>query len=75
MKNNLAIFGFKDSFAGQLINMLDDEVRKNLNCLISYSRITKLNINKEHKKRPNKKTEFVKKKKFLTFPFSITKIL
>jgi UDP-3-O-[3-hydroxymyristoyl] glucosamine N-acyltransferase len=68
MKNNLAIFGFKDSFAGQLINMLDDEVRKNLNCLISYSRITKLNINKEHKKRPNKKTEFVKKKKIFNLP-------
>ena len=59
---NIAIFGFKDSFTGQLINMLDFKYKKKLNCIISLKKIRKINVKNEQKKRPNKKTEFIIKK-------------
>ena len=65
---DIAIFSFKDSSAGQIINMLSSREKKKINCIISINKIPKLNLILEHKKRPNKKTEFVKNKKFLNFP-------
>ena len=66
---DIAIFGFKDSFTGQLINMLDDKFKEKLNCILSTCKITKININKENRKRPNKKTEFVLNNKIFNLPF------
>jgi UDP-3-O-[3-hydroxymyristoyl] glucosamine N-acyltransferase len=65
---NIAIFGFKDSFTGQLINMLDSKYKKRLSCIISSNKIIKINIKNEKKKRPNKKTEFITKKKIFNLP-------
>ncbi len=65
---DIAIFGHKDSSSGQLINMLSKKNRKKLNCIISIKKKINLNIKKEHKKRPNKKTEFVVKDKIFGLP-------
>jgi UDP-3-O-[3-hydroxymyristoyl] glucosamine N-acyltransferase len=65
---NIAIFGFKDSFTGQLINMLNSKFKKKLNCIISSKKIKKINVENEQKKRPNKKTEFIIKKKIFNLP-------
>lgn len=65
---DIAFFSFKDSSTGQIINMLSPNEKKKINCIISINKIPKINIISEHKKRPNKKTEFVKNKKFLNFP-------
>ena len=65
---NIAIFGFEDSSVGQLINMLDSNLKKNLNCIISTQSKTHINIIEEHKKRPNKKTEFIVNDKIFGLP-------
>jgi len=65
---NIAIFGFRDSSTGQLINMLSPKYKKKLNCIISYSKIINIDIEQEHKKKPNKKTEFITKKKIFNLP-------
>jgi len=67
-KKNIAIFGYKDSSVGQLINMLDHKLKKKLNCIISLNKIPNLRIHDEHKKRPNKKTEFIIKNKIFNLP-------
>ena len=41
---DIAIFGFKDSLTGQLINMLDDKYKKKLNCILTINEISKINI-------------------------------
>lgn len=65
---NIAIIGYKDSSVGQLINMLDFKLKKKLNCVIVFSKITPLNIKEEQKKRPNKKTEFIVNNKIFNLP-------
>jgi len=65
---DIAIFGFKDSSTGQLINMLDDKYKKKLNCIFSINEISKINITEEHRKRPNKKTEFILNNKIFGLP-------
>lgn len=65
---NIAIFGYKDSLTGQLINMLDVKIKKKLNCILTLSKIPKLDVKKEHKKRPNKKTEFISNNKIFGLP-------
>lgn len=67
-KKNIAIFGYKDLSVGQLINMLDHKLKKKLNCIISLNKIPNLRIHDEHKKRPNKKTEFIIKNKIFNLP-------
>ena len=65
---DIAIFGNHDGSIGQLINMLDDKLKRKLNCIISINKITKVNIAEEHKKRPNKKIEFILNNKFFGLP-------
>ena len=52
---NIAIFGFRDSSTGQLINMLSPKYKKKLNSLRDKS------VN-YHKKRPQASNDWVKKK-------------
>ena len=66
--NHIAIFGFKDSSAGQLINMLDGKLKKRLNCIFSFLKLHDIDINKEHAKRPNNKTEFLINNKIFGLP-------
>ena len=68
MSKDIAIFGFKDSSVGQLINMLPLSQKKKLNCIIISEKISKINIKKEHEKRPNKKTEFIINDKIFNLP-------
>lgn len=65
---NIAIFGFKDGSTGQLINMLDTKLKNKLNCIISISKLASINVDEEHKKRPNKKTEFIINNKIFNLP-------
>lgn len=76
---DIAIFGYKDSSVGQLINMLNTKIKKKLNCIISFSKIKKINIDEEQSKRPNRKTEFIVNNKIFNLPVftdsEISKIL
>ena len=72
---DIAIFGFKDSSTGQLINMLDDKYKKKLNCIFNVNKISKINITEEHKKRPNKKSAFILNNKIFGLPVFHEKIL
>ena len=55
----IAIFGFRDSSVGQLLNFLDPKEYE-VECFTSVSKLPKIDENLEHKNRPNSKTEFVK---------------
>jgi UDP-3-O-[3-hydroxymyristoyl] glucosamine N-acyltransferase len=70
---DIAIFGYKDSLVGQLINLLEEKVRKKINCIISISKLPDLDPDEEHIKRPNKKTEFVINNKIFGLPVYIEK--
>lgn len=65
-KENIAIFGYMDTFTGQIINMLDKHTVKNIKFIISVKKIPKINISKEHSQRPNNKTEFIVKNKIFS---------
>jgi acetyltransferase-like isoleucine patch superfamily enzyme len=72
-RKDIAIFGFKDSVVGQLINMLDIKIKKKLNCIISFKKIHNIKIREEHKKRPNKKTNFITDNKIFGLPVFYSK--
>ena len=65
---DIVIFGFHDASVGQLINMLDDKLKRKLSCIIVINKPAKINITEEHKKRPNKKTEFILNDKIFNLP-------
>ena len=48
---DIAIFGFKDSSVGQLINMLDNKLKRRINCIFSLSKISQININEAYEKK------------------------
>jgi acetyltransferase EpsM len=54
----IAVFGFKDSLVGQLLQFLNAETAYEIAYFISTRELPKLNIEEEHNKRPNRKTEF-----------------
>ena len=60
LKEDIAVFGFKDSMAGQLLSFLREENKFNIAYFISLTELQRLDIEKEHSKRPNRKTEFDK---------------
>ena len=70
---DIAIFGFKDSTVGQLINILPFKIKKKIKCLISIKKLKKLDFDLEEKKRPNKKTSFIKDKKIYNLPIYFSK--
>ena len=58
-KKEIVIFGFKDSMVGQFIEMFKIEQKFSIKYFISINPLPKIDIELEHKKRPNSKTEFV----------------
>ena len=70
---NIAIFGFKDSTVGQLINLLPLEIKKKIKFLITTKKISPLIEKKDSKKRPNNKTSFIKNNKIYGLPIYYSK--
>lgn len=58
-KESIAIFGYRDTMAGQLIEYMKISSNYIIEYFISVDKLPNLNIEAEHKKRPNNKTEFV----------------
>lgn len=54
----IAVFGFKDSLVGQVLQFLNAEAAYDVVYFISTTELPQLDIEKEHSKRPNRKTEF-----------------
>lgn len=58
-RTRVAIFGFKDSLVGQVVNMLESTTSYVVDCFIAQYGLPVIDIEKEHENRPNSKTEFV----------------
>ena len=58
-KEQVVIFGYKDSLAGQVLYMLREYTNYEVIFFVSVNELQEINIEEEHRKRPNKKTEFV----------------
>ncbi len=56
--DKIAVFGYKDSFVGQLAEYMKISVNYDIAYFISVNELPSLDIGNEHKKRPNNKTEF-----------------
>ena len=54
-----AIFGYRDTLAGQVQWMLKQHTNYELEIYVSVNKLPELNNEYEHKSRPNRKTEFV----------------
>ena len=67
-KEKIAIFGYLDSLAGQLINYMKISDRYHIEYVISISELPIIDIAAEHNKRPHHKTEFVIGNKFYGIP-------
>ena len=50
MTNKIAIFGFKDSSAGQLFNFLPQDIKQKVDCFISVGEKIDIDIKEEHNK-------------------------
>lgn len=70
-RQKIAIFGIRDSMAGQLIEYMKVSHYYDISYFISIDEIPDLNIPNEHSKRPNDKTEFVVNQKFFGKPVFI----
>jgi UDP-N-acetylbacillosamine N-acetyltransferase len=68
----IAVFGFKDALVGQLIQFLNAETAYEIAYFISTKALPDLDIEKEHDKRPNRKTEFVRDGKIFGKPVFTT---
>lgn len=55
----IAVFGFKDSLVGQVLELMKHSSDYVVEYFISLDKLPILDIDAEHKKRPNNKTEFV----------------
>ena len=56
----VAIFGFKDSLVGQVLEMLKQHTKYEVEFFISIKPLSQFDIETEHLTRPNRKTEFIK---------------
>lgn len=56
--NKIAVFGYRDSFVGQLTEYMKSSASYDIAYFISVNELPNLDITSEHKKRPNNKTEF-----------------
>lgn len=54
----IAVFGFKDSLVGQVLQFLNSDAAYDIVYFFSTTGLPDLDIEKEHNKRPNRKTEF-----------------
>ena len=73
MTNKIAIFGFKDSSAGQLFNFLPQDIKQKVDCFISVGEKIDIDIKEEHNKRPNTKTSFIENDRINGLPVFFTK--
>jgi UDP-N-acetylbacillosamine N-acetyltransferase len=69
----IAIFGFKDTFVGQVLQMLKSEGLYEIAYFISVSDLPIVDIESEQRKRPNKKTEFIRDGKIFGRPVLSTR--
>ncbi len=70
---NIAIFGFKDSTVGQLINLLPIKLKNKIKCLITIKKISPLKEKDKFRKRPNVKTSFIQDNKIHGLPVYYSK--
>jgi len=56
--DKIAVFGYRDSFVGQLTEYMKNSVNYDIAYFISVNELPNLDVSSEHKKRPNNKTEF-----------------
>jgi UDP-N-acetylbacillosamine N-acetyltransferase len=59
-REKIAVFGFKDTLVGQTLEMLKAEQVYEIAYFIAVNGTPAIDIESEHLKRPNRKTEFVK---------------
>lgn len=69
----IAVFGFKDSFVGQVFEFLKNLSNYQIEYFISLYDLPSLNVEHEHSKRPNRKTEFVVEEKIFGKPVYVDK--
>lgn len=55
----IAVFGFKDSLVGQVLELLKFDMKYEVVYFISVNGLPSIDVDIEHQKRPNRKTEFV----------------
>ena len=70
---DIAIFGFKDSTVGQLLNILPKGIRRKIKCFVSINSLKKIDIKVENNKRPNNKTSFIENGKIFNLPVYYSK--
>ena len=70
---DIAIFGFKDSTVGQLLNILPKGIRRKIKCFVSINSLKKIDIKIENNKRPNNKTSFIENGKIFNLPVYYSK--
>ena len=58
-KEQVIIFGYQDSLAGRVFNMLREYTNYEIMFFVSVNELQEINIEEENRKRPNRKTEFV----------------
>ena len=57
-KEQVVIFGYKDSLSGRVFNILREYTNFEIMFFVSVNELQEINIEEEHRKRPNRKTEF-----------------
>ena len=67
-KKEIVIFGFKDAMVGQFLEMFKIEEKYKIKYFLSINPFSDLDIDNEHKIRPNSKTEFIIKNKIFKKP-------
>jgi UDP-N-acetylbacillosamine N-acetyltransferase len=58
-KESIVIFGYRDTMVGLLIECMNIDEKYTIEYFVSVNPLPNLDIEAEHKKRPNSKTEFV----------------
>lgn len=69
----IAVFGFKDTLVGQVLQMLKTEGLYEIAYFISVNDLPDIDIKSEEQKRPNRKTEFIQDGKIFGSPVFSTR--
>ena len=70
-KEKIVIFGFKDGLVGQFLEMAQISKSYDIEYFISIEELPDLNIDHEHRKRPNSKTEFIENGEIFGAPIHV----
>jgi len=57
--NKIVVFGFKDSLVGQVVNFIKNTTNYEIQYFITPNDFPQIELEYEHARRPNKKTEFI----------------